>query len=270
MRRYSSLLYYLLVGVACLGACDGGSGENLELVGSDNGVTVEHSTPSLMQGHVVIEERSERFHLDAWFTRGTPTEGVEVELLYELAGDACYRVDDASSWVMSDLEIVSAGEAVSLTSRSGTWAELPRQTGLGAPVYMSELRSIRDPWPDDVLLEIPGDEFPEIFTTALDSLSALKLLAPVDDRNVPSDRRLAWQASTDDRDQIDLVMRAESAGGNTGERFSVECQLVDDGDFVVPEFIAEQVDWISRVARSRKTVNSAENASLTVVQVSER
>ena len=170
----------------------------------------------------------------------------------------------------SDLERVSAGEVVSFTSRSGTWAELPRQAGLESPVYMSELRSIREQWPDDLLLEIPGDEFPEILTTALDAVAPLDVLAPSNNRNIPIDRRLAWEASNDDRDRIDLVMRAESAGGTTGGRFSVECQLVDDGEFILPEAIAEQVDWISRAARSRETLNSADNASLIVVQVSER
>ncbi len=277
----ASLLWlarYVGLGVVLVG-CGGGSGgaKSVSAGDQDSALDPSEQTVSGMQGNVVIEERSGRYYLDAWFsvdtsTAGTP--GAPPELLYTSHGETCERVNTAAIDPAAEppLVTVSAGESLELITRAGVWAQLALQSGWGMPVYASELRSIRQAWPEDVMLDVPGDDFPAVASTALDPLAPLALVAPVDSRSIPDDGKLVWEASIDERDLITLVLREERVAPNEASdtRFSVICQLEDDGEFLVPDEVTEYVDWIARAARVRTTTVAAEDSVLTVVQVSER
>ena len=120
------------------------------------------------------------------------------------------------------------------------------------------------------MVELSGDEFPAMPSTTLDPLAPLVILAPSLNRNIPADGRLVWEASTDVRNRIDLTLRIESAGGTSGRRQTVLCRLQDDGEFVVPEAVHNQADWIVRAARTRDTEVAVGDALLRISQISER
>ena len=245
-----------------LTACGGGSSDS-----AGNQTTVS-TLP--MQGQLVIEERSGRYYLDAWFSEASEQSNVAGELLHDADGDRCERVSDASQQTANEAARISAGAQVSISSRAGTWAELERQDGLALPVYASETRSIRDAWPDDALLEVEGDVFPSVPATALSPLSPLQVLAPTDSRNIPRDGELLWEASPDARDHIDLVLRVESTAGSTQQRQTVHCRLTDDGAFTVPATVLTSADWIVRAARTRITDVNVDDAVMRISQISER
>lgn len=266
--RYGSTLTLLALLMSACGG--GGSGDNGET--NDAGLTAvaPGQARTQMQGHVIIEERSGRYHLDAWFANELQTTSPTRELLHDVNGDTCELISDALQPTASSTHRLSAGDDVVIASRTETWATLSRQNGLSSPVYASETRSIRKVWPDDAVLEIEGDDFPAVPATALATLLPLVVTAPADNRNIPQDGILQWEASSDARDKIELVLRSESFGGTQAPRHSVLCELNDDGDFNVPASVLAEADWIVRAARTRNTIVSAGDAQLRIAQISER
>ena len=245
-----------------LTACGGGSED------SAGNQTAVSKLP--MQGQVVIEERSGRYYIDAWFSPASEQSNATGELLHEADGDRCERTNDESQQTANEAARVSAGSHVSISSRTGIWAEIERQDGLDLPVYASETRSIREAWPDDALLEVEGDVYPSIPATALSPLLPLQVLAPTGSRNIPRDGELLWEASPDERDHIDLVLRVESAAGSSQKRHTVHCRLTDDGAFTIPATVLASADWIVRAARTRITEVNVDDAVMRISQISER
>ena len=224
--------------------------------------------PSARHGTVVVEERKERFHLDAWFLdAAAPPAGAD-------ALDVCtLRSEDATVGPSAPPPArLSAGDALEITTRGGTWASLERQVGGVETVYATELRSVREAWPDDALLSVPGDEFPAVGPIALGPVLSLELLAPEGTRDLPSDRTVRWTPGDDPRDRIVLVLRERDAGGTEGSRVDVLCTLADDGEFVVPaDAVPFERPWLSRAARVRETRTEVEPGTVLVVeQLSER
>lgn len=258
----------VVLSAVLIASCGGGG--QAPSGGSDAG-DADRASAQGYRGHVIIEERFGRFHLDAWFTNSASNTASTEAVLYDNGGDRCWQLgDDAAQGSLDTQQLVSAGDSLRLSSRDGVWTELVAQPGIDAPVYATELRSIREAWPDDVVLDIPGAEFPEMPTTALNLLAPLVVNAPTANRNLPEDGRLLWVASEDARDQIELDFRRESPGGTTAGRSTLRCIVADDGEFTLPQNLQQQAHWIARAARTRHTVVGSGDAELVVAQISER
>lgn len=176
-----TLKSHLLVCVCVLGvsACGGGV--------ADTSVFDETLTGP-KKGFITIEERSNQRVVDAWFSQGV-VPGSSVIALWNDGGNRCVELQTASfsennraSQVVTRWrDTLSAGDFISIESRSGEIPRLLAQRFGEAVLYASAERWIAEPLPDDGQIMVRGsDEFPAFEPIPDSPLTRLVRTAPTD------------------------------------------------------------------------------------------
>lgn len=139
--------------------------------------------------------------------------------------------------LLNDFMSVSAGEVLTLGSAEGSYAELERldiQDGIG---YLS-FDQLSYPSPNSLLVSIPGDVFSASSLT-IQKPSAIENMTLVVDSDVPMGTSFQWAPAVNN----DTIITVTLFGAEESE-FSVECFLVDDGDFTMPASVYTQADTL--------------------------
>ncbi|ASJ76590.1 hypothetical protein [Granulosicoccus antarcticus] len=256
-------------------ACGGSSGSVSES-------TLDADNAS--NGFVVIEQRSEKFVFDAWFTR-TPLSLNRPARLWENGTQFCdspeiLSLSEESRIADSELRAgtqwrksLFAGESIDISSRDGTLISLQAQRYGDAVLYATDERWIDAPLPDDAHLSVSGSEtFPAFDSVALAPMAALVRELPVTGILQALAAPIAWQASThaDDRIELTLSGRAGFTDGSGLQR--VKCSLDDNGGFTLPDVVQAALSGESSaqvsLVRKRETRLRSGEATLSVVQIS--
>ena len=131
----------------------------------------------------------------------------------------------------ASIESVGAGETLSLTSGGGTWAELQPAGAIGGVSFYAPTAMLpAGPVPEDLSLDVPGDEFPAFAGAALPDVTPLIGFTDDSDGAIGADTRFAWQAGSDPDAKVRL-----STGSNffsdPGTAVRVSCTVPDTGEF---------------------------------------
>lgn len=283
LHRHRAAL--LCTAIASLSGCGGGSGSDAPAtsVKPDTAQQVAAEGDGARHGVLRVEESRDRFYLDAWFddtvpagTHGAlpgPLPGQTVRTVLDRDGDRCLLFENGEPSIGA--ATLGGTEAITLRSREGVWASLAPQRLGDHIVYATELRSVREAFPDDVVVQLPGDVGAgDAVSISLSPMAPLTVQTPEDGDLAASEGRIVWSASNDARDRIVLAVRGESAAlapaATSGSGWSLACELVDDGRFELPDTILHPRPWLTRIARVRDTRIDYGQGSFTVEQRSQR
>jgi len=239
-----------------LGACGGGGGDTLvddDPAGDDlpgliveglpatNGTETEATSPWL----VVID----LFRLES-ITPGTGDGSVfmrryesdfpilqHVEF-YTRELDTCNIRDDDSNGGSVRPELTSLGDTLSINTSSGPWFVFDQSFDDGQPVYETN-NGLPGALPSDATLAVSVPDIPLINYPLVEPTPPVRLL-PDNDTPVRRESVYSWLPS-DLEGRMTLSLLAYDAD-DVFQGFKVTCQLVDDGNFTMPDDVLDFVD----------------------------
>lgn len=205
--------------------------------GSDDGPapvnedTVELSEYGVVR--VVHVAATTQTQLDAIFCAlTTPASAGSIDEQFLTAADSCVVSTDGSAdtntigeLACSDAlpaQTVSAGGNLLLSSSAGSYADLSQQI-IGETITYTTGGSLPRP-PDGLMLDIPGDAFPQFSNVQIPDLQDLAISSPAAGEALGSDTAIRWTAATD-RTNSRVLLTASDAD------VTVTCSLADDGRF---------------------------------------
>lgn len=260
-----------LLAFACalaVSACGGGSNSNI----------IDSPLVGPKQGFISIEERANKRVVDAWFSQGVVPDN-SVVVVWNAGDERCEEFQAVSSSVNSQATQVgtqwrstlSAGDFISIESRSGEITRLLAQRFGGAVLYASAERWIAEPLPDDAQIMVMGsDEFPAFDPISVSPLARLVRIAPTDGVTSDLSAAISWQASEASDDSIELVL-ATSDNTQLSAR-SIKCWLSDSGEFFLPDVVQqalpENKQLVVSLVRTRNASYDSGSAQLHISQSS--
>ncbi|ASJ73269.1 hypothetical protein [Granulosicoccus antarcticus] len=145
------------------------------------------------------------------------------------------RLEGATDSLPSDL--VDGGEVLTIQSPQGSYAELlVNPNSVGTTYANVELDSLPLPVPDGLIANIPGGEFPAVADIVIPNVDLLVVLGDSPEGIHSSEFR--WEAGSDPSSIVMLSIIASSLDGSSN---GVLCTAIDDGEFVVPDWAAENL-----------------------------
>ncbi|MBX2835875.1 MAG: hypothetical protein KTR35_03400 [Gammaproteobacteria bacterium] len=241
-----------------LTACGGSSQPQ-----TDSNLNADRSQP---YGDIRIVNQGDKLTVDAWFLNVAFTEQIDPtsspglfgEALFTSDDDRCvelqthYRITDPSSLELLDntqaskptsmgsqvgeywQSAYSVGNQITIDTRTGTYANLMPQELNGSVSYATEARWIRDPFPDDATLSIPGSEhFPAVEAVALNAVSQMESVLPSEKVVNVEQPQISWEPQPSPHTRIQVNFTASDQLMNR-EVEQISCSLLDDGSFEVP------------------------------------
>lgn len=136
---------------------------------------------------------------------------------------------------------VSAGETLTLSSPSGTYATVNRVRYSGPnvpdnPPILYSANSLTAPVPDDLTLSVPGDTFPAYNELAIPNIPAITGQSPTTASDVRTDSVFTWDANGNENAIIGIYAAyIPESGSENSELVIVTCEVKDDGYFAFPE-----------------------------------
>ena len=132
---------------------------------------------------------------------------------------------------------VSAGEAIPITSNTGTYTTLVQTVRDDSVSYHSEAL-LAGPFPNGLIADIPGDVFPGFSNVVIPNVAELRLTSPTPEERFSTTTPITWDANSNGNSSMHIV--AGFINPTTGESVSASCVAEDDGNFSLsPEIIAE-------------------------------
>lgn len=259
--------------LATLGACGSGSSPEASDNGNNDSPPVVNTVDSVVDGTIVVTERNGKTVLDGWFTQRDNSAAALPSLVEQQNLDQCGNSYRSSVPEFNDQPLITTGTAVSISSRSGTYATLQTHSLDGTVVYASNERWISTEFPGDATLTFSdGGRFSEVGNVDMPPLPTLVWLEPYSGFMDSAAQVLQWEPGN----STDTVVRLHISGHVGGENniptvVNVYCEVMDDGEFVLPEhsqLALADVDSALVVYPVRERVQrvSSDSASLTVVQ----
>ncbi len=159
--------------------------------------------------------------------------------------DICFVSEQGSDSIL-DLDLndyldqtISAGQTLTFTSPAGTYATLERQTDtnpFGGTLLLYELPgdALAGVPPAGLTLDVPGDVFPAFSNVeAPDLPPSLTDFSPPIDSPAGAATAFSWTPSSVAGAQISLELDSGAE--------SIDCLLVDDGSFTLPDSVMAQI-----------------------------
>lgn len=137
-------------------------------------------------------------------------------------------------------ELVSAGEVVTISSSAGTYVELQRETDLDSSYYSPSFEQLPLPFPANLVIDIPGDEFPAFASIAVPANVEPLVARDIDGANAT----FSWVAGNNSDAKIVIELTSDPIGilsSDTVTETVVRCRVADDGKFSLPESIISQL-----------------------------
>lgn len=221
---------------------------------SDDDGELPDGTGASLVGYVSVEVGDEddelETDLNAVFIRIDDTKiiGGVIDALATLRGgdDICIVSEQGGDSVLGlDLndyldQTISAGQTLTFTSPAGTYATLARQTATnpfdGGTLLLYELPgdALAGMPPAGLTLDIPGDVFPAFSRVAVPDMPApLTDFSPPIGDSASANTAFSWTPSS--------VAGALVSLGLNSDVESIDCLLVDDGRFTLPDSVTAQL-----------------------------
>jgi len=147
---------------------------------------------------------------------------------------------------------ISAGEVITVTSPTGTFAELVRQDQDGFISY-EPAGNLPGAIPAGTVIDIPGDDFPAFSNVAVPMVAALTNVEASTGDSLEADSTITWGAGSDSNSTLSLSASVQILPDFTDPNFditnfdptleitSINCTIVDDGNFSFPASIRSQL-----------------------------
>jgi len=217
---------------------------------------------------VIIEERSGKTVLDAWFEQGSSTAFSQSQQNL----DTCVVNPNVSRQRAPTL--VNGATQVSLVNRGGVFASLvPNQLNADT-VYTTDARWLSSPVSDDASLVFESSsQFQSLGTVSLPTLAPLNWIVPSNGELNSADDNLQWEASADASTAIKINLSVTHPSAVSGSSTVVVCFVADDGQFQLNAELKQRLNAtgdtvVMRAQRVRTQSYPSGDALLNVVQVS--
>ncbi|MGB0866461.1 MAG: hypothetical protein ACPGSC_08120, partial [Granulosicoccaceae bacterium] len=148
--------------------------------------------------------------------------------------DIDIEVPDFDTDVVMDL--VSAGEVLTLTSSAGTYLSLVKQNYAGLIGYSSEPEYVTGPLPSSLILDVPGDAFPAFSDITMPVVETLQITSSL--AEIAADAAVSWEAGSSSNAHIYLEATFYNSVNNKFN--TIECVARDDGQFTFPTQMVAQ------------------------------
>ncbi len=87
----------------------------------------------------------------------------------------------------------------------GTWLTLPLVGESGFRGYRPQSRPLPTPFPNDLVPDVPGDEYPGFPSVPMIALQDLDVRVPTDDDGVAADTGFRWGARASDEARVETA-----------------------------------------------------------------
>lgn len=134
---------------------------------------------------------------------------------------------------------LSAGDVLTMTSDAGSYTELAKQSQFGLTLYGILGESLPGAAPDNLILDIPGDEFPAYSNVALPNVPAINLTAPASLADLTLTSTFTWNGSNDPENVV--MIDIYSFDLETFQSTEISCMVTDDGSFALPAGLEAQI-----------------------------
>jgi len=136
-----------------------------------------------------------------------------------------------------DRQVIGAGETIVFSSPAGTWLTIERMAGFSEVEYLND-DALPATVPDELVVDIPGDDFPAFAQVRVPSVTAPDGVTVDDDLTAPGSA-IRWNAG--DQEEIFLHVSLLSVDAD-GVATTVDCLTQDDGAFSLPDNTREALD----------------------------
>jgi len=127
----------------------------------------------------------------------------------------------------SDIELVSAGEVITLRSASGSYLELAETTIVaGVSAYLTQ-SEVDGPMPAQLTLDIPGAVYPQFANVSMPVVQSLVVTSPALFAPITTDTNFTWTAGNNPDAYLEITL-------SDFDGTSVDCAVKDDGAFSFP------------------------------------
>lgn len=132
-----------------------------------------------------------------------------------------------------DFTLLNAGDVLVLSSPAGTWLTLPRSEQFGFIIYMPENEGLPLPVPSNLVLDVPGADFPAFSNVAVPDVTPLTGVV------TDGSSTFRWNAGAGDPSVFVTIDVIDFTGG--ANFTSVNCFARDDGEFTLPADIQAEL-----------------------------
>jgi len=200
---------------------------------------------SVKFGIINIDQSDEGIEIFGSFTNNVNSAGLtseaDLQERFNEAADTCDTDDiddDDDSLIDIDFQAnnISAGETISISSSAGTYATLIRNNLLGFTIYNPQSTPAM-PLPQNLIVNIPGDEFPAFSNVSMPNVPALSI-TPTSSQTVNANTTFQWNANSGSIAFINIEAGFQLP---SGEILDVDCVARDDGNFSFPENVRSRI-----------------------------
>ncbi len=137
--------------------------------------------------------------------------------------------------ILDQVESLSAGEVIPFTSPSGSFAELTQAQAFGFTFYQlgDDLDSVAGPIPAGLEFSIPGDDFAAFNNIPVSVPEPLQVTTPAPGQPVSADTVFTWSRGNSESARLSISLFSA--------RISVDCEVIDDGQFEFPVDVRAQL-----------------------------
>lgn len=128
------------------------------------------------------------------------------------------------------VNMISAGQVLTISSPAGSYAELLRDQTFGFIFYSIEDElELSAPAPNNLSISIPGDEFAAFTNIALPAIEPLQVSSPGISEAITASTVFSWTGSSNPDSFIEIYAVGRAATSN--RLVTVDCEVIDDGSF---------------------------------------
>ena len=219
---------------------------------------------------VIVEERSGKTVLDAWFEQGSTTAFDSATQNQNI--DTCKIAPKPSR--RGSPSLVNEDTGLHLANRTGTFVSLVPNRLNSDTVYSTEQRWLSNPVSDDASLAFESSsQFQSMGVVSLPTLTPLKWVTPTNGALNSVNDSLQWVPSTNANTTIKINLSVTHPNSANGGSTVVVCHVADDGQFQLDAATQQRLNVdngsiMMRAQRLRIQTYRSGDAHLNVVQLS--
>ena len=163
-----------------------------------------------------------------------------------------------------DLNPISAGETITVSSAAGTYATIVAMTIPDLSIVYGTQDELATPLPQNLIIDIPGDEFPAFANVSVPNAPPLDI-SPGSDDTITADTEFQWTPSSVAFSTVAIEATYTSANASV----DILCVARDDGSFSYPTDIRDMIGsaQASFVILSRSTFDIVDSGDSRLIIV---
>ena len=131
---------------------------------------------------------------------------------------------------------ISAGETITVSSAAGTYATIVAMTIPDLGIVYGTQDELATPLPQNLIIDIPGDEFPAFANVSVPNAPPLDI-SPGSDDTITADTEFQWTPSSVAFSTVAIEATYTSANASV----DILCVARDDGSFSYPTDIRDMI-----------------------------